>query len=66
MKRLLKNSALAVLALVAVSCTGTIIKGDVEGLKDSDLVVKKLDVTLQGRAQYVHGGSPAVTQILLY
>ncbi len=46
MKRLLKNSALAVLALVAVSCTGTIIKGDVEGLQDSDLVVKKLDVSV--------------------
>ncbi len=46
MKRLLKNSVLAVLALLAVSCTDTIIKGDVEGLQDSDLVVKKLDVNV--------------------
>jgi len=46
MKRFLINPALVILALASVSCTSTVIKGNVDGMQDSDLVVKRLDVNV--------------------
>lgn len=46
MKRSLKYSALAILSLACISCTNTVIKGNVEGMQNSDLVVKRLDVNV--------------------